>query len=197
VKGEHTIRVAADSARVLDELDATNNAGVLAVSVKGNKVQNGSFERASSDGAGPEGWTPSSTAAGQTSWSQSGDSGSMGVTITGTGRSVLLAGMPTWASAPIPVVPGEVLDLVASVKSTNASSAPAVELAYLGPAGLVLESVRALAAPLSANTFVTLERAVTIPAGVTAVRLVLAGFAPTDTRTSGSVTFDHVGLYGG
>jgi hypothetical protein len=31
---------------------------------------------------------------------------------------------------------------------------------------------------------------------VTSVRLVLAGFAPTDTRTTGTVTFDNVGVWG-
>jgi hypothetical protein len=196
VKGDHTVRAAADSAGVLDEPDETNNAGLLTVSVKGNKVQNGSFERGSPE-EGPEGWTSTSTAAGQTSWSQDGEGESMGATITGTGKSVLLAGAPSWASAPVAVVPGEVLDLVVSVKTTNMSSAPGVELAYLGPAGLVLDTVRSLAAPLATDGFATLERAVTIPAGVTNVRVVLTGFAPTDTRTSGTATFDHVGLYAG
>jgi hypothetical protein len=195
VKGDHTIRVTADSTRVLDELDATNNGGVLTVNVKGNKVKNGSFEQASSSGAGPEGWTASSTAAGETSWSQDGDQGSKGVSITGTGRNAALSGTPSWSSAPISVVPGEVLDLVVSVKATQTSSAPAVDLVYLGPAGLILDTVKTLTAPLSTDGFATLERAVTIPPSVAAVRIVLAGFAATDTRTAGTVTFDRVGLY--
>lgn len=64
----------------------------------------------------------------------------------------------------------------------------------MGPAGLVLDTARTLTAPLSTVGFATLERAVTIPAGVAQVRFVLTGFAPTDTRTSGTVTFDRVGL---
>jgi hypothetical protein len=36
---------------------------------------------------------------------------------------------------------------------------------------------------------------VTIPAGVTQVRVVLTGFTPTDTATAGTVTFDDVGLF--
>jgi hypothetical protein len=55
--------------------------------------------------------------------------------------------------------------------------------------------VRVLTAPLSTDGFVTLEKSVTIPAGVAQVRVVLTGFAPTDLRTSGVVTFDDVGLY--
>jgi hypothetical protein len=37
---------------------------------------------------------------------------------------------------------------------------------------------------------------VTLPPGVAQVRVILLGFAATDTRTSGTVTFDDVGLYG-
>ncbi len=191
VKGEHTIRVTADSAGAVEELDEANNAGVLTVTVKGNKVKNGSFEHAAADGSGPEAWTASSTGAGTTSWSQESGQAS----ITGTGGSVPLAGAPSWTSEPIPVTPGEVLDLDLSVKTVQASSAPSVNLVYVGPAGLVLDTVKAVSAPLSTGGFVTLERAITIPFAVTAVRVVLTGFAATDTRTSGTVVFDHVGLY--
>jgi hypothetical protein len=124
-----------------------------------------------------------------------GHQGSRGASITGTGRSAALSGTPSWSSAPISVVLSEVLDLIVSVKAAQASSAPSVNLVYLGAAGLVLDTVRTLTAPLSTDGFVTLERAVTIPAGVAEVRVVLAGFASTDTKTSGTVTFDHVGLY--
>jgi hypothetical protein len=90
-----------------------------------------------------------------------------------------------------------VLDLVVSARTSDASSAPPIDLVYLGAAGGVLDTARALTVPLATDGFATLERAVTIPAGVAEVRVVLRGFAPTDTRTSGSVTFDDVGLYGG
>jgi hypothetical protein len=100
-----------------------------------------------------------------------------------------------WTSAPIAVAPGEVLDLVASVRTNGTSSAPAVGLAYLGSAGQVLDTVRVLTAPLFTDGFRTLETLVTIPAGVAEIRVVLIGFAPTDTSTSGKVIFDNVGLY--
>jgi len=196
LKGEHTIRVTADLLDALDESDDTNNAGVLTVQVKGNKVTNGSFEQASTDGSGPAAWTASDTGAGDASWSSGGGTdGSQGAAISGTGGSVALAGAPTWTSAPIAVVPGEVLDLVASVRTNGTSSAPAVGLAYLGSAGQVLDTVRMLTGPLSTDGFRTLETSVTIPAGVAEIRVVLIGFAPTDTSTSGKVIFDDVGLY--
>jgi hypothetical protein len=196
VKGEHTIRVSADTAGAVEEKNETNNAGVLTVQVKGNRVTNGSFEQQSTEGSGPAAWTGSSTGAGQTSSSSDGGTnGSSAVAITATGGSVALAGAPTWTSAPIDVSPGEVLDLVASVRANGTSSAPAVGLAYLGTAGQVLDTVRLLTAPLSTDGFRTLEQSVTIPAGVAQVRVVLIGFAPTDTSTSGKVVFDDVGLY--
>lgn len=55
--------------------------------------------------------------------------------------------------------------------------------------------MRVLTAPLTTSGFATLEQTVTIPAGVARIRVVLVGFAATDTNTSGTVTFDDVGLF--
>jgi hypothetical protein len=118
------------------------------------------------------------------------------VTITGARKSVLLAGMPTWTSSPIDVVAGELLELRVSVSSSGMSSAPGVGLVYLGAAGEVLQTVRLLEVPLATQGFSTLEQAVTLPPGVAQVRVILLGFAATDTRTRGTVIFDDVGLYG-
>lgn len=48
--------------------------------------------------------------------------------------------------------------------------------------------------PRAATGFATLQQAVAIPDGVSAVRIVLTGFAATDLRTAGTVTFDNVRL---
>jgi hypothetical protein len=195
-KGFHVIRAIADVDNAVAEGSETNNAGELTVFVQGNRVHNGSFEQVNEEGTGPAGWTGQSTGAGQASSSSSGgEQGSSAVTITGTGGSVGLAGAPTWTSDPIDVAPGEALDLVASVRTDGASSAPAVGLAYLGAADQVLDTVRVLTAPLTTDGFATLEQTVTIPAGVAKVRVVLIGFSVTDTSTSGTVIFDDVGLY--
>ena len=104
--------------------------------------------------------------------------------------------MPSWTSAPIAVVPGEVLTLAVSVQSLNASSAASAGLVYLGAAGQVLNSVTLLTAPLTTSGYAKLERVVTVPAGVAQVRVKLVGFSPADLRTSGTVRFDDVGLFG-
>ncbi|MGH2676512.1 MAG: hypothetical protein ACRDH1_14005, partial [Actinomycetota bacterium] len=195
VKGEHTIRVTADAGGTVEERAETNNVGVLTVTVRGNKVTNGSFEQAGT-GDEPEGWTGSDISAGQTSYSDdAGTDGSSAVTITGTGGSVLVGGVPGWTSDPIEVTPGEVLDLVASVRTDGASSAPAIGLAFIGSAGQVLDTVRVATAPLTTAGFATVEDTITIPAGVSKVRVRLLGFSATDTGTSGTVVFDDVGLY--
>ena len=197
VKDAHTIGASADAGNAVAESVEDNNGATLQVTVRGNKVENGSFEQQASSGSAPQGWTAGSTPSGQTGTSSSGGTdGSKAVTITGTKKSVLVGGIPTWTSAPIAVTAGEVLELCVSVSTDKVSSAPGIGLVYLGAAGQVLNTVRLLEAPLLTNGFATLSQTVTLPAGVTSVRIVLFGFAPTDTKTSGTVTFDNVGLYG-
>jgi hypothetical protein len=193
VKGEHSIAAAADAAGTVDELDEANNTGTLAVTVKGNRVTNGSFEQPNSAGTGPEGWQASSTGAGTTSWSQDSE-GDRSASMTGTGKNAALLGVPTWTSAPIAVAPGETLTLTVDVASVGLSSAPSVGLAYLGSAGQVLSVINLIDVPLATDGFTTLQQSLTVPANVSQLRIVLTGFSPTDLRTSGTVTFDNVRL---
>jgi hypothetical protein len=195
LNGEHVIRVTADVHDEVVEEEEENNSATLTVTIRGNRVENGSFEQANADGSGPEGWTGQSTGAGTASWSDGGSHGERSVTITGTGASVVLHGMPSWASDPISVSPGEVLTLSVSLRVEGASSAPSVALAYLGPAGELLETVSVLTGPLATDGFELLEDTITVPAGVTEVRVVLLAFSLADLRTAGSVVFDDVGLF--
>jgi serine protease AprX len=188
MKGDHSVQAMADKLDAAEELDESNNLGRLAFSVKGNRVQNPSFDQPSSDGSGPAYWSGSDTNAGSTSWN--GDS----VSITGTGGNALM-GAPAWASDPIAVTAGEAVDLVVSVQASGLSSAPSAGLVYLGAFGQTLKTVRLIAAPLTTVGFQILEQSVTIPAGVAKVRVVLSAFAPTDVATSGTATFDDVGLF--
>ena len=194
VSGDHKIRATADKTALLSESSETNNSATLDVTVRGNKVQNGSFEQSSS-GSSPEAWSGSSTGAGSATWTQGGSDGSRSVSLTGTGGNAALSGSPSWTSAPIAVTPGRTLDFVVAVRSEGASSAASAGLVYLTAAGQVISTVTVLTAPLTAGAFATLEQAVTIPPGVAQVRVKLTGFALTDTATAGRLTFDAVGLY--
>jgi hypothetical protein len=189
------MRASADHGGAVAESNEGNNSSVLGFRIKGNKVENGSFEQEASGGSAPAAWSGSSTQAGSASWSDSGTEGSKGASASGSGGNAAAHGSPTWTSAPIDVAPGELLDLQVSVSSFGASSAPTVGLLYLGPLGNVLSQATLITAPLTTGGFQTLEQAVTIPAGVADVRIVLRGFAPTDLATSGAVTFDEVGLF--
>jgi hypothetical protein len=195
LKGEQAITATADAAGSVDESNETNNDGVLTVTVRGNKVSNGSFEQSSADGSAPAGWSGTSTAAGTTSYGEGGSDGERSVSISGTGKSVALAGMPTWASDAIAVTSGEVLSLRGSVRSVGLSSAPAIGLAYFGAAGELLQTLTVATAAVRSDGFAILDELVTVPAGAAEVRVVLSGFAATDLRTKGTVTFDDVGLY--
>jgi len=195
VKGEHRIKATADKSAAVAESDESNNAATLTLTIQGNKVKNGSFEQSNSTGSGPEGWSGSSTGAGTASWSDGGSDGTKSATATGNGRNALVYGSPSWTSDPIPVTAGQSLSLVVSVQSVGASSAAGAGLVYLGAAGEVLNSLTLITAPLTTAGFTRLEQAVTIPQGVAQVRIRLVGFAPTDTRTSGTITFDEVGLF--
>jgi gamma-glutamyltranspeptidase/glutathione hydrolase len=196
VKGEHTVRVTADKTGLVVEGNEDNNATTFTFTVKGNKITNGSFEQSNASGTGPAGWSGSNTGAGTTLWSGGGSDGSRSVSLSGSGGNAVLAGSPRWTSDAIAVIPGEVLSLVVSARSDGASSPASAGLIYLDANGNVLGTVTALSVPLTTGGFVTLEQSVTIPAGVAQVRVVLMGFAPTDTATAGSVTFDEVGLFG-
>ena len=196
VKGAHVIRVTADRTGAVAESNENNNAGNYSVNVQGNKVKNGSFEQPNAAGNAPDGWSGSSTGAGSATWSDGGSDGAKSAGASGSGGSAATSGSPAWTSDPIAVSPGQVLTLAVSVSSLNASSAPTAGLLYLGSAGNVLQTVNLITAPLATTGFAKLQQAVTIPAGVSQVRVKLVGFAPTDLRTSGMVKFDEVGLFG-
>jgi hypothetical protein len=192
--GDHTLTVTADRGGVVQESDEGNNSADFTFTVRGNRIENGSFEESSS-GTSPDNWSGSSTGAGTASWSDGGSDGAHSASLTGNGGNALLHGSPSWTSDPVAVTVGESLELYADVRTNGLSSAPTAGLIYLGPAGDVLQTVRLLTAPLATNGFETLSQAVTIPVGVAQVRVALTGFAPTDNATRGTVTFDGVGLF--
>jgi len=176
VKGDHTLRATADSGNAVAESSETNNVGTLAASVKGNRVKNGSFEQPSSSGFAPDGWSGQSTSAGQATWSEGGSDGSKSASTTGSGGSAALPGAPMWTSDPIAVTPGEALDLSVAVRLFGADRRPRVA----GRRRQLVRTVTALTAPLSTTGFQDLATTVTVPAGVTQVRIVLSGFSLLD-----------------
>ena len=196
ISGEHSIRATADRAAAIAEENEANNQANRLITVRGNKVSNGSFEQQSSAGGAPDGWTAQSTGAGTASTTETGGSGgSRGAQMKGSGGNAAVHGVPTWTSAPITVIGGETYDLTAAVKTDGVSTPPAIALTYLSATGQVLDTAKLLSAPLATQGFAELEQAVAIPIGVAQVRVTLSAFAATDLATAGTVTFDDIGLY--
>jgi subtilisin family serine protease len=145
VKGEHVIAITADAEGAVEEAEEGNNAGLLTVTVRGNKVQNGSFEQ-SSNGSSPDGWSASGSGT-----SYDGDSVSAGP-------------LGAWTSAPIEVAGGTSYELTVD----SAGAAGTVVVQELSAAGALLGSV-------SLPVLGQLDETVTLAAGTAQVRLVLRG----------------------
>jgi subtilisin family serine protease len=110
LNGTYRILVTADAA------GASPSTGTLTVTVKGNKVKNGSFEE-SSNGSSPDGWTSS----GSTSYD---------------GQSASAGPGGSWTSEPVAVQPGSSYDLTAAVNGSGT-----VLVQQLSAAGVLLASV--------------------------------------------------------
>ena len=109
----------ADPANAIRESNETNNSASRTVEVRGNKVQNGSFEQ-SSTGSSPDGWSGS----GGTTFAQGGTDGSRSVTADLTG---------SWTSEGIEVVVGRAYGVAADV-----SGGGSLSVEQISSAGLVL-----------------------------------------------------------
>jgi hypothetical protein len=171
VKGDHEIGANADDAGDAAETNEGNNSASRTVTVKGNKVQNGSFEQSSS-GSSPDSWSSS----GNTTYSEGGSDGERSASA-GTGGS--------WQSDPIAVQPGTEYGF-----SVDVSGAPGtVTIQQLSAAGTVLASLPLPTAASAVGAFQSVAGALTVVAGATHVRVVLAG------SLAGTATFDNVWLW--
>ena len=154
--GDHVITATADVAEAVAESVEDNNLGELTVTVRGNKVRNGSFEQPNSAGTGPDGWSGNSTSAGTTSWSEGGCDGERSATITGTGGSAVLGGVASFQ--PTPPVRCMFLALQASTHSKNFSSSRSIRcpmrtMAVSRPLSLLLKIIQRKPPWLKASYF--------------------------------------------
>lgn len=171
LQGEHTITVTVDPDDLIEELDEANNAASVTVTVRGNKVVNGSFE-ASSSGDPPDSWTSS----GETSYASGGSDGERSVTAGPTG---------SWTSESIAVEAGASYGLAVDV--TGAGGSLLIE--QLNSSGTLLGTL-ALALPaIGDGAFETVWETVTIADGVTEVRVRLTG------PLAGTGGFDNVWMW--
>jgi hypothetical protein len=190
--GDHVVAAVADPANTVAESNETNNRATRTVTIRGNKVTNGSFEQSS--GSSPTGWSSTQGTAYETNGAHASD-GTKAVSATGNGGPSTLLN-PAWTSAPVAVTPGQTYNLAVSLQSQNLSSSPSLKVIYLDALGNVLSTVTGVATNVSGTTGLQqVLGQVTIPQGVAQVRVTLLAFAPTDLTTRGTVWFDDVWLW--
>jgi hypothetical protein len=177
----------------VDESNESNNTARRTITVRGNRVTNGSFEQ-SANGTAPDSWSGSQGTTYDTSGTNASD-GSSAASVTGNGGAASLLN-PAWTSAPIAVTAGQTYNLAMNVKAQGLSSGPSLQVTYLDAAGSVLNKVTGITTSITGNsaTQQVLGR-VTVPAGVSQVRLTLTGFSATDLATRGTVWFDDVWMW--
>jgi hypothetical protein len=192
-QGDHVITAVADPVNAIAELNEGNNKAQRTLTLRGNKVSNSSFEQ-SSDGSTPTSWSGSQGTQYETSGTHATD-GSRAVSLTGTGGPASLL-QPAWTSAPISVTPGTTYNLAVNVATQGVSSAPSLQVIYLDATGGVVNKVSAITTSLTGTNGVQqVLGKVTIPSGVSQLRLALTGFSATDLSTSGTVWFDDVWMW--
>jgi hypothetical protein len=83
-----------------------------------------------------------------------------------------------------------------TVQAQNLSSAPALSVQYLNAVGEVVGTVTGIATTINGTTGLQqVLGQVSIPAGVSQVRLKLLAFSPTDLTTRGTVYFDDIWMW--
>lgn len=129
VKGERVLTVKVDPANVVTESNEGNNQATRTVTIRGNRVTNGSFEQ-STGGTSPDGWTGGPG----TEYENTGMWSTDGLAAVGLKGGVLGS---TWESTPVAVTAGQAYQLAL----TSAGEAPAVTASYLDAAGRVVSKI--------------------------------------------------------
>lgn len=186
MNGTRTVTAVADPDGAIAEDREDNNTATQTVQIRGNRIKNGSFE--TRDGSGnPEGWSGSGSTANGDDPALATD-GQRSALVVGTGSPLSGA----WVSDPVAVSAGEVLTVSVDAVTVNASSGPQLAVQFVDSVGGVLG---VLTVATGATSSLTLSGLVEVPAGAAALRIELRGFASTDLLTSGTVSFDNVGVY--
>jgi hypothetical protein len=159
LRGERSVTAVVDPDDTVPESNEADNALTRTITVRGNKVQNGSFEE-SADGSAPDAWEGGSGTAYDTSGAHASD-GEAAVGLKGG----LLGNR--WTSAPVEVAPGETYGLALTFTGT----APAVSVSFLDGAGSALGTTSVPVTGLTGE----LTGRIDVPLGASALRIGLAG----------------------
>ncbi len=197
VKGDRALKAVVDPGNTVKESSESDNTLTRTVTVKGNRVENGSYE-ASADGAAPDGWTSSGGATYDTSGAYATD---------GTDAVGLVGGLTpgSWATGPLEVAAGSTYSLALSA----AGGTPNLSATFLDSAGKIvskIDSVDVVVSKIDASVS-TLDASVskidgavskisgkvTIPAG--ASRVVLTAHAPVTLSAGSTLWLDDMWVW--
>jgi hypothetical protein len=193
IQGDHVVVARADPNNMIAESNENNNTAQRTITIRGNKITNGSFEQ-SSNATTPDGWSGTQGTAYDTTGANASD-GSRSVRVTGNGGAATLLN-PSWTSAPIDVAAGQTYRLAMTVKTQGLSSAPSLQVTFLDAAGTVLNKVTGITTSITGDTAAQeVLGQITLPPGVTQVRLTLTGFSALDPATHGSAWFDDIWMW--
>jgi len=167
IKGDRSITAVVDPANTVAESNEADNRLARTITVKGNKVTNGSFESGSTQ---PDSWT-SNGATYDTSGAHSSD---------GT-DAIGLKPLGSITSSAIPVQAGATYQLAATAVT---GGTPRLSLSYLDAAGKAVGAVTLLTSGLTGS--------LTVPAGATQLKITLT--APINPFGSQTIWVDDIWL---
>lgn len=165
--GDHLITAIVDPDNAIAESDEGNNELSRTLTVRGNKVSNGSFEDQAGSGNAPAGWSSKGDGA---TYDTTGAHASDGASAVGLTSS--LTSGSSWTSAPIPVNPGTSYNLAMTTTGVTPTLPLAVDITYLDATGAVIgtasQDVRR-----TASTLTQTASPISTPAGATQLQLTL------------------------
>ncbi|MFW5474029.1 CARDB domain-containing protein [Knoellia sp. CPCC 206450] len=198
VQGDRALRAVVDPANAVKESNEADNSLSRTVTIRGNRVVNGSYE-ASTSGTSPDAWTSS----GSTTYDGTGahaTDGQKAVGLTGglTGGS--------WSSAPVDVAAGSTYSLAMSATG----GAPAVSATFLDGAGKVVSKIASVdlvvskidesvskidesVSKISGGAVSKISGSLSVPAG--ASRVVLTTKAPATLPAGSTLWLDDVWVW--
>ncbi len=187
--GTHTARVTVDPQNAIRESDETNNAGTATFFIKGNKVQNSSFEQTStSNPSQPANWTPSGTG---TRYDVSGGHAADGFAAAGIVAGAVPGQAGKWTSDAIAVVAGAYYDVNATALTGGAAAHPQIVVTAVGTVNGVTGPLLTLTQLVPKNTVTELVGQVHIPAGVSQIVIELRE----ELDSNLTIYYDKIGLY--
>lgn len=190
INGERTLRAVVDPGNTVPERDESDNTLVRTVTIRGNRVVNGSYE-ASVGGATPEGWTSS----GSTTYDTSGAHATDGTDAVGLSGGLTPG---SWASDPVEVAAGSTYSLAMSA----AGGSPTLSATFLDGTGAVVSKIASLDVVVGTldssvsaveGSVSKISGTLTVPAGAT--RLVLTATAPPTLPAGATLWLDDVWVW--